>query len=488
MKKLNWLVCAGFVASLMCAVEVSAATYTWVGTQAGADYNVPSNWSPEGMPSRGGGDTAKIDTLPGATVYSGTSGAHGLTIGNVVGQEGMLTVLGGSLNATGLDIANVAGGIGTVNVHTGFHTVNYLCPGFRGHGTLNLYGGEFLVATQVRIAYYGTGSTGIANLYDGIIDAPSVSIAREKGTAAIMVKDGVLLVRGTEANMLAHLAYFQGFIDSGAITAAEGYELVLEYNGVLYPGKTALYALRNDLNMIPYNKSTVRQSTDQLQWTLPDPNDPVTPSVVTCDVYFGTDPNVVRNPKIVNKQAVESVSVTLGFGIEYYWMIDVYDSSKSATVPIFRSRVFTFNTFNVPPVVDAGAEIQTWLAGGPRVVQLGGSVADPDHAPDSATQQWTVLSEPDPLTPAVISNPSVLNPTVTLNAVGTYVLQLEGTDGEYIVADTMQIVVYPDACTHASQQPGFAWFVHDSNRDCNVNMLDFAELAAQWLEWNYSIE
>ena len=152
---------------------------------------------------------------------------------------------------------------------------------------------------------------------------------------------------------------------------------------------------------------------------------------------------------------------------------------------LFRS---TFNTFNVPPVVDAGAEIQTWLAGGPRVVQLGGSVADPDHAPDSATQQWTVLSEPDPLTPAVISNPSVLNPTVTLNAVGTYVLQLEGTDGEYIVADTMQIVVYPDACTHASQQPGFAWFVHDSNRDCNVNMLDFAELAAQWLEWNYSIE
>jgi hypothetical protein len=99
-----------------------------------------------------------------------------------------------------------------------------------------------------------------------------------------------------------------------------------------------------------------------------------------------------------------------------------------------------------------------------------------------------VLSEPDPLNPANISNPTILNPTVTLNAIGSYTLQLEGTDGELTAADSMQIIMYSDACDHASHQPGFEWGLHDVNRDCQVNMLDLAELAAQWLEKNYSVE
>jgi hypothetical protein len=207
---------------------------------------------------------------------------------------------------------------------------------------------------------------------------------------------------------------------------------------------------------------------------------------VTCDVYFGTDPNALLNPKIVSKQAVESASISLAADTLYYWKINVYDSSISATVPYLSSPVFTFNTFNIPPVVDAGADVETWSIGEPRVVALNGSVVHPHNLP--VTQAWTVLSEPDPLNPAVISDSSALHPTVTLNAVGTYVVQLEATDGEFITTDTMQIVVYSDACEHASHQPGFVRLSTDFNRDCTVDLLDMASFSTQWLEWNYSVE
>ena len=242
--------------------------------------------------------------------------------------------------------------------------------------------------------------------------------------------------------------------------------------------------------MFPHNKTTVSRFTNQLQWTLPDPNDPVTPSTVTCDVYFGTDPNILLNPKIVSKQAVESAPVTLTANTVYYWKVDVYDSDiNGGATPYFQSRVFTFNTFNVAPTVDAGQDIPIWWTGTSQNVQLNGYVVDADHLPNPATQTWTVVSEPDALNnPAVINNPNIVNPTVTVNAIGTYVLQLEGTDGEYPATDTMQIVLYPDACTHASNQPGFIWLAGDFNHDCRVNVFDLAQLSSQWLELNYSLE
>jgi hypothetical protein len=479
------LVYWGVIIAVVCAVQAFGATYTWVGTEEGDSWFVPSNWNPEGLPSLASADTANINTLPGVTISGGTATTRTLGVGAAADAVGLLNITGGNLSVTGLDIANVLGAIGTVNMYAGNHSITYLCPGFTGHGTFNMYGGDIMVSNSVRIAYNGTTSTGILNLYDGRIDAPSVSISRQGGTAAIMIIDGVLLVRGTEANMLAHLSMFEDLIDADVITAPEGYEVIAEYNGTLYPGRTALYTLFDPLDMYPRNKSTVRQSTNQLTWDLPEPN---LPGSVTCDVFFGTDPNVLLNPKIVNRQTVESAAVSLSFDTEYYWKIDVYDSSVSATLPVYASRVFTFNTFNAAPVVDAGETIETWMADGPRTVALAGYAVDDDNAPDLITSIWSVLSEPDPLNPAVINSPTALNSTVTLNELGTYVLQLEATDGEYSVTDTMQIIVYEDACTHASNQPGFAWLAGDVNHDCRVDILDLAQLSMQWLELNYSLE
>jgi hypothetical protein len=244
--------------------------------------------------------------------------------------------------------------------------------------------------------------------------------------------------------------------------------------------------LTTRLNPSPTDGSTVPEGPTQLQWTLPEPHDPA--GIITCDVYFGTNPNVEANPKVVIGQAVESVNVTLDPDTNYYWALDLYDSSVSANYPVYLSPIFTLNTMNMAPVVNAGNDVETWLADGPRVVQLDGIVSDEDGRPGPTTLAWTVIAEPNELNPARIGDPLAANPTVTVIEPGTYTLQLEADDGEYTTADTMQIVVYEDACEHAKNQEGFVLLPGDINEDCIVNELDLTILEEHWLQWNYSTE
>jgi len=244
--------------------------------------------------------------------------------------------------------------------------------------------------------------------------------------------------------------------------------------------------LSTRLNPNPAYGSTILIGPVQLQWTLPKPA--VAGNIVTCDVYFGTNPYVETNPKIVIGQAVESVSVTLAANTIYYWALDLYDSSVSTDFPSYLSPIFTFNTMNMAPVANAGDDVDTWLDNGLRTVQLDGTVTDLDGGPGPATLQWTVIAEPNESNRAQISDPLVINPTVTVSAVGSYTLQLEAGDGEYTTTDTMQIVLYADPCEHAKNQEGFEPIPGDINEDCIVNELDLAILEEHWLEWNYSTE
>ena len=231
--------------------EADLPPYTWIGTAEGDDWIDVSKWKPAGQPSLAAADTAYLNTLPSPTLYSGTASARTIAVGSVIGSNSRFDIRGGKVDATGLDVATVAGSTGTVNVYGGTdHYIRYLCPGFRGHGTVNMYDGYIRVWTQVRIGYYST-ATGSLNLHGGIISAASLSMAREGGASsasAIMVKDGILLLDGDKASTV------QGYINNGWITAAEGYELVLEYNGALYPDKTALYALN-----LQYNRADINQ-------------------------------------------------------------------------------------------------------------------------------------------------------------------------------------------------------------------------------------
>jgi hypothetical protein len=244
--------------------------------------------------------------------------------------------------------------------------------------------------------------------------------------------------------------------------------------------------LTTRLDPIPSDGTTVPDGPTQLQWTLPEPNDPA--GIITCDVYFGTNPNVETNSKVVIGQSVESVSVTLAPDTNYYWALDLYDSSVSTNYPVYLSPIFTLNTMNMAPIVNAGDDIATWLADGPRVVQLDGIVSDEDGRPGPITLLWTVIAEPNGLNPAQISDPDAANPTVTVIEPGTYILQLQADDGEYTTAETMQIMLYADACEHAKNQEGFVLIPGDINEDCIVNDLDLAILEENWLQWNYSTE
>ena len=172
-------------------------------------------------------------------------------------------------------------------------------------------------------------------------------------------------------------------------------------------------------------------------------------------------------------------------------LIDIGSDSGSGggtTDPVYLSPIYTFNTMNTAPVVNAGADVATWLDNGPKVVHLDGVVSDEDGGPGPATLLWTVIAEPNESNPAQISDPLAANPTVTIEELGSYTLQLEAGDGEHTTTDTMQIVLYADSCEHAQNQEGFERLAGDTNDDCNVDYQDLVNLGLSWLEENYSIQ
>ena len=382
--------------------------------------------------------------------------------------------------------------VSTVTVNSGtLKAGSYTYLGNKGTGTLNMNGGT-LTSENLYVAHQGA-SEGHVNLYGGIITTENFAMRVIAGAVGTMdITAGTLIIDGDV------LSQIQGYIDdpNGWITAYGGNgTLQLDYD-VTNEGKTTLTAT-HFLNPIPADGSTVPVTLNQLQWTLPEPNPPG--GVVTCDVYFGTDPVMVNNPKIVgdpDPEAVESVSVTLTPSTMYYWALALYDSGSSTPdVPYMYSPIFTFNTFNQPPDVNAGDDVDSWLVDElpippdtNRVVQLNGIVTD-DGQLEPYTVDWTVVSEPNSVTnPAVISDSSIVDPTITMTLPGLYELELAAYDGEHTSSDTIAIQLYDTSCEHAKNQPGFVRLVGDLYYDCKVNFLDFANFAASWLQENYSTE
>ncbi|MHC4540122.1 MAG: hypothetical protein ACYTEK_20920, partial [Planctomycetota bacterium] len=144
--------------------------------------------------------------------------------------------------------------------------------------------------------------------------------------------------------------------------------------------------------------------------------------------------------------------------------------------------IFSFVADNIPPEVDAGSDVVTWLEAGAREGNLDATVIDID----AYTVQWTVVSEPDdPNSPdASIADPTAEDTTVTLSAVGEYVLQLEASDGEYTGSGTVTINVYNDSCEAAQSLPDYVPLVGDLNGDCRVDEVDMALLEENWLKDN----
>jgi len=290
----------------------------------------------------------------------------------------------------------------------------------------------------------------------------------------IDVAAGTLTMNGDAVSTL------QGYIDNGWITAYGGNgTLQLDYD-VTNEGRTTLRATHL-LDPNPADGGTVGPGQVELSWTLPDPCVPGQP--VAVDVYFTddlqalewfTDPAAIQ---VVGKQSVTSAVVQAQPKTRYYWAVDTYIGDPND--PIF-GPIFSFVADNLAPEVNAGQDVVTWLDAGGRTGNLDATVIDSD----AYTVQWTVVSEPnDPNSPdASIADPSAEDTSITLSALGEYVLQLEAFDGEYSGSDTVTISVYYDNCQAAQSLPDYVPLVGDINGDCIVDDVDLALLQENCLK------
>jgi hypothetical protein len=184
-----------------------------------------------------------------------------------------------------------------------------------------------------------------------------------------------------------------------------------------------------------------------------------------------TDPQSIQ---IVNAEGANSFVVQTKPKTHYYWAVDTYVGNPNDPI---LGPVFSFFADNRTPEVDTGPDVVSWLADGVRTRNLDATVTD-DGAIGPYTVQWTVVSEPDdPNSPdAVIADPTTEDTTITVSAVGEYVLQLEAFDGEYTGSDEITLYVYTDTCQAAQSLPDYESLVGDLNGDCKVDDLDLTLL------------
>jgi hypothetical protein len=168
----------------------------------------------------------------------------------------------------------------------------------------------------------------------------------------------------------------------------------------------------------------------------------------------------------------------------YYWIVD--ESLFGAVSAedwdnIIIGAMWSFKTVTSAPEVDAGSSILTWLKEGTTTVDLTGTVTDATG--DVTATSWSVVSSP-PGSVVSIANSSAAVTTATLTETGTYVLELYAADAAlHESADQMELSVYGDSCQAAQNNPnGFTAPIGDFNNDCKVDFLDFAILAAAWLD------
>ncbi|MBN1817112.1 MAG: LamG domain-containing protein [Sedimentisphaerales bacterium] len=121
-------------------------------------------------------------------------------------------------------------------------------------------------------------------------------------------------------------------------------------------------------------------------------------------------------------------------------------------------------TFNPAPSVNAGADIAVAKPVFPHAISLDGTVTDedpeepdPGQGPWELSMEWSQVSGPATVT---FSDATIEDPTVTVTAPGTYVLQLSATDTEKDASDTMTI------------------YVNDTSKDTLMAHWDFEALEA----------
>jgi len=398
------------------------------------------------------GGTAHLTLQDGAEVAIRDWTIIGYAGGDVANPH-LLEILGGVLNANARVFVGFLGYGKMVVDYTGVLNVNAEELGIgedeNGNGRVEVRGGEI-------------------NLLSGS-SLPLRFNAGQNSVASMDFSGGVL----TQAYSDARLAYINDRIADGTITA---YGTITASYGtgtviVETVEDTLIVKGLHPFNPVPEDNGKTVPGTVTLQWTV-DAGTPV-------DVWFGTKADLSDFTKIVDRQAVTSVNVSTVAKQRYFWAVDTYP--PDATQPEI-GIVFDFTADNQPPVAMTGDDVTTWLDNGSIDVELTGTVTDADPT----ITVWAVVSEPDdPNSPdAAIADPTAVNTTVTLSALGEYVLRLQADDGEYQGEDTMVINVYSDSCEAAKSLPDYVPLVGDLDGDCDVDQDDLDLLMENWLKCN----
>ncbi len=480
--RIRILLCLAIVLCLVGTIHAQTST-NWAAAKSGL-WSDASNWAGSTLPSASikaffNGESECIVDFPEAEAWQIDLAGGPLKIVD----GGVLTVRDWFI--LGYQEGDVDDNAGILEVYDGgvLNSMVRLYVGYRGQGFLRIYeGGTVNVHSQLLGVGQQPGGDGVVELEGGTLNllegtnAQSMNLYTSE--ASIDFLGGALILQDTSENQ----DYLNRAIGDGIIKAYGGVGEV-----VIGPAETSgMLEVRGIHPLKPSPTDDGPSSTGQveLSWTLPD--SVVPGQAVSVDVYFTddlealkqfTDPEAIR---VVNNQSVTSVLVQAQPKTRYYWAIDSYIGSD--TDPVY-GPIFSFVADNMPPKVNAGSDVVTWLADDDlKVGNLDATVTD-DGAINPYTVQWTVISEPNEAT-AVIETPTAEDTKITLSALGEYVLQLEASDGEYSGSDTVTINVYEDSCMAAQSLPDYEPLVGDLNNDCRVDEADMALLEENWLKDN----
>ena len=136
------------------------------------------------------------------------------------------------------------------------------------------------------------------------------------------------------------------------------------------------------------------------------------------DVYFGTDPNVADNPKVVDNALVTSYSPTLVNDKTYYWRVDSYDS----TVPtVYEGNAWSFTTAPATPVVTEDPAALVVAAGDDAVFTVAGL--------NQTDYQWYKYVDGISDTPVGTNSDTLTITGVQLGDEGFYYCELSNASG-----------------------------------------------------------
>jgi hypothetical protein len=112
-------------------------------------------------------------------------------------------------------------------------------------------------------------------------------------------------------------------------------------------------------------------------------------------------------------------------------------------VTILETKVLLTRGSNLKPAVDAGDNLMLFQAAGNQGTLTGSYTDDSRPAGATYTYQWSVLSQPED-SQIDLSAPTALVTDVTVDTLGSYILELAVSDSNQVGTDTVT-VIYSDA-------------------------------------------